>query len=234
MRKGLTILGILFIILIVSGGMLSPRLVAGALTAKIVNSLSTSDVQVDVSSTPPVAVLWGKMDSIHAIAHQAKVGEVYLSQISLEGKDVRMDMKSFLEGNGIRVDSAESLEIKGFVTEENLRELIARKAERLEDVAVQVKPDGIHVTANTKLMGRKVEISMEGLVLEDAGALYFRVTKLNLKNSLLGKARLDNFMDDILLMKSDKLPLEAQFEDVAMKDGKVVITAGRKNGTVKK
>ena len=221
-------LGLIIIVAAIFSGALAPQLAAGFFKAKIMTGLSTDDVQVDVAASPPQAVLWGELAGLKAVAHQAKIGDVYMSQIDLNAKEVRLDMLSLFDGS-LKVNSAESLLVKGYVTEENLRELISRKVDKLEDIAVKITPQGVTITAAAKIMGRKVEVELEGAVLDEEGAIYFRVKNLRLTNSLIGTAKIDSLrlMDDIMLTDSSKLPLEASFKDVTMKEGKIIITAER-------
>ena len=227
LRKGLTILGILFIILIVFCEFIVPALLSSTLKTRLTERLATHDVTVSLSSSPNLMVCLGRMDSLRIIAHSAKVGEVYVEDLAAEGKGVRMDMPMLLSDGTIRLESAESVSLMGTITELNLKELISRKVDRLENVQVKITPQEILVTAGIKVFGRMADVEMTGAVLEDDGALYFRMARLNVKNAFPGKLSLDNFFGDIQILKPDKLPLGARFEGVEMQEGKVVITAGR-------
>ena len=226
LRKGLTILAILFIILIMFGEFFLPELVASTLQTRLSDRLATHDVVVDLSSTPNLLVGAGRVDRFQSIAHSAKVGEVYVSELVAEGEGVRLDMPALLQDGAIELQSARKLVLKGVVTELNLKELISRRVEKLENVQVKISPEEVLVTANVKVFGRVADVEMTGTVLEDSGSLYFRMSRMHVKNVLPGKLSLDNFFGDIQIVKPDKLPLGAKFRQVDMQDGKVVITAG--------
>ena len=228
LRKGLTILGILFIILIVFGEFILPTLVSSTLKTRLSERLATHDVTVSLSSSPDFLVGLGQVDSFRAIAHSAKVGEVYVEELVAEGNGVRIDMPRLLSDGVVDLRSAETLALKGIVTELNLKELISRRVEKLENVQVNITPQEVLVTANIKVFGRVADVEMTGLVLEDSGSLYFRMTRLNVKNVFPGKLSLDSIFGDIQIVKPDKLPLGARFDSVEMLDGKVVLSAGRR------
>ena len=84
------------------------------------------------------------------------------------------------------------------------------------------------MTADVKIFGKPAAAEVSGVVLENNGALYFRMTHMNMKNALLGRLNLENFFGDILLVSADKLPLGLKIDDVKMQDGHVTVTAVRK------
>ena len=227
MRKGLTILAVLFIILIMFGEFILPGLVSSTLKTRLSDRLATHDVVVSLSSTPNLLVSCGRVDNLQIITHSAKLGEVYVAELIATAEGVQIDMLQLLKEDVLEIQSAKSLKLKGIVTELNLKELISRRVEKLENVQVKITPEEILVTAGIKVFGRMADVEMTGVVLEDDGSLYFRMTHLRTKNAFPGKLSLDNFFGDIQIVKPDKLPLGAKFDSVEMQDGKVIITAGR-------
>ena len=234
LRKGLTILFILFIILIMFGEFILPTLVSSTLKTRLSERLATHDVMVSMSSSPNLLISLGRADRLRVIAHSAKLGEIYVEELSAEGEGVRIDMPALLRDGVLRLQSADKLELKGIVTELNLKELISRRVDKLENVQVKITPQDVLVTANAKVFGRMVDIEMTGMVLEDSGSLYFRMTKLNVKNAFPGKLSLDSLFGDIQIVKPDKLPLGAKFEQVEMQDGKVILSAGFRQSSPEK
>lgn len=232
LRKGLTILGILFIILTMFGEFILPNLLASTLQKHLSERLATHDVVVNLSSAPNFMTAAGHVDHLRVIAHSAKLGEIYVDELLAEGEGVRVDIPRLVSDGVLEIRSTDQLALRGIVTELNLKELISRRVEKLENVQVKITPEAVLVTANIKVFGRMADAEMTGVVLEDSGALYFRMTKLQVKNVFPGKLSLDNFFGDIQIVKPDKLPLGAKFEQVEMQDGKVMISAGRKSPMV--
>ena len=67
------------------------------------------------------------------------------------------------------------------------------------------------------------------MLFDDNGSVYFRMTKLDIKNALFGKAVIGNFFGDILLINLHALPFSAELDRVVQKDGEVVLMASRHN-----
>ena len=229
MRKGLTILGALFIIIIVFSETLLPWLARETLQTRMNERLSTTDAQVAVDSSPGFLFMLGQVQQMHAVAHQAKVGNVYFREISLSGENMRLNVGDLLQAGKVALKSADKLVLKGVVDEENLREALTRKLDKVENVQVSITPERVSVTANTKLLGRIVDIELEGNIIEDSGSLYFQMTHLAFKNSRIGTAKLGELFGNIQLAPPGRLPMGMQISDVQQTDGAVVITATRDN-----
>ncbi len=229
MRKGLTILGALFIIIIVFSETLLPWLASATLQTRMNQRLSTSDAQVAVDSRPGILLLGGQVQQLHAVAHQAKVGQVYFREISMSGENVQLRVGDLLQAGKVALQSADKLLLKGVVDEENLQEALTRKLDKVENVQVSITPDRVLVTANTKLMGRMVDIELEGNVIEDSGSLYFQMTHLAFKNSRIGTAKLGDLFGNIQLAPPGRLPMGLNIRDVQQTKGAIVITATRDN-----
>ena len=191
--------------------------------------LETSDAQVAADSRPGILLVFGEVQHLHAVAHQAKVGHVYFRELSLEGENIRLHLPDLLRAGKVALQSADKLVLKGVVDEENLQEVLTRKLEKVENVQVKISPTGVLATANTKIMGREVAVELAGNVIEDNGSLYFQMTHLALRNSRIGTARLGDMFGNIQLAPPGRLPMGLQISDVQQTDGAIVITAKRDN-----
>ncbi|WP_158645812.1 LmeA family phospholipid-binding protein [Selenomonas ruminantium] len=229
MRKGLTIAGALFIIIIVFSETVLPWLAQETLQTRMSERLATHDAQVSVDSRPGFLLALGVVQHVHGVAHQAKVGQVYFREISLTGENVRLNVQDLWTAGKVAMKSADKLTLTGSLDEENLREVLTRKLERIDNVQVTIEPTGIMVTADTKVFGRTVDIEMEGNVVEEAGSLYFQMTHLAMKNSRFGTAKLNDMFGNIQLAAPGRLPLGMQFQNVRQTQGAIVITAGLDN-----
>lgn len=224
MRKCLTIPGLFFIILIVLGQTVVPWLAQAALQTKLSQKLATNDVAAEIATSPAIYLLLGKVDTLNAVAHQAKIGQVYLSEVSLKGTNVRLDMESLLTDK-VQVKSADSLQLKGIINADNLREVLARKIDKIENVQVTINKDDIIITANMKIFGRMADIEMVGQIAEDSDAIYFRMTHLNIKNALIGTAKLGDIFGNVQLVALQKLPWGLKIKQVKQTEGAIIITA---------
>ena len=113
--------------------------------------------------------------------------------------------------------------------EESLRDVIERKVDHVEHVQVHITREKVLVTADAKLAGRVADIAMEGQVAEENGALYFLMTRLDLKNTRLGTARLGDLFGNIQLAAPNKMPLGLNVRSAVQTDGAIIITADRDN-----
>ena len=229
MRKGLTIPGALFIIIIVFSETVLPWLARETLQTRLSERLTTSDAQVTADSRPGILLALGEVQHLHAVAHQGKVGQVYFRELSLEGENVHLNLRDLLQAGKVALKSADKLVLRGVVDEENLQEVLTRKLDKVENVQVSIEPTGVLVTANTKLMGRLVDIELEGNVIEDSGSIYFQMTHLALKNSRIGTAKLGDMFGSIQLAPPGRLPMGLQVTDVQQTPGAIVITASQGN-----
>ena len=229
MRKGLTIAGLLFIILIVSSETVLPWLVRGMVTAKLTKHVVSEDMQVAIGSVPSARLLLGDIQTLDAVLHQAKVGQIYVKELTLTGKNIRINMPALFHEEGLQVDHADELKLKGIVDEENLREVLQRQIDKIENVQVNINRERVLVTANAKIFGRMADIEMEGQVMEDGGSLFFCMTRLDIKNTRIGTARLGDLFGNIQLVSFDKMPMGMKIRQAEQIDGAVVVTAERDN-----
>ncbi len=229
LRKSLTILGLLFIILIVSSETVLPFLAQSTFRTKLGQRAATQDVQVTLGSSPSALLALGRIQNLDAVLHQAKVGQVYLKELTLKGRNVQLDMSALFREEGVQVQYAEELTLKGIVDEENLREVLQRKIDKIENVQVDINRERILVTANAKVFGRVADIEMEGKILEDSGSLYFFMTRLDMKNTRIGTAKLGDMFGNIQLTAPNKLPFGMKIRQVEQTDGAVILTASRDN-----
>ena len=229
MRKALTAGILLCVVLAVLAEVVLPAVVSSTLERRIGDKLASQDAQVSINSSPSLLMLLGQIDTLQAVTHQAKVGQVYVKELTLEGKDVHIDMASLLDDEKFNVSRAEKLVLSGIIDEENLREVLSRRVDKLENVQVSVTPEKVLVTAEVKVMGRKAEAELSGQVVDDSGSLYFRMEHLGLKNSRLGRLKLDGIFGDVfgdvLLAGPDKIPLGMRVTEVKQLDGSIAVRA---------
>lgn len=205
-----------------------PAIATSAIKAKVVSRLSTDDVDVSMQSAPNVLLAIGDIDKMNIVVHRATIGAVHLRDLTLQGKKVHIDMASFLEDQAVSVSHAEQLSLRGVIGENELRRVLEEKISRLDNVEVRITPDGITATANTKLFGRKADIALTGKVVEDEGTLFIKMTSLNIKNALIGTAKLDDMFGNIELLKAEKMPMGLKITNIVHQDGEVIIEAERR------
>ena len=206
-----------------------PWLAQSTIKTKLAQKAATDDVVVTVDSTPTALLAIGRIPQLDAVLHQAKGGQVFLRELTLKGRNVQLDMPALLSEQGIQVKKADELTLTGTVDEENLREVLQRRVDKIENIQVNINRDRVLVTANAKIFGRVADIEMEGQITENSGALFFLMTRLEMRNTLIGTAKLGDLFGNIQLAAADKLPLGMKIRQVEQTDGAVIITAARDN-----
>ncbi len=229
MRKVLVAVSVLLVTLAVLVEGVLPTVISSTLERRIGDRLASQDAQVSINSSPSFLMLLGQVDNLQAVTHQAKVGQVYVKELTMEGKDVHIDMASLLDDEKFKVSRAEKLTLQGIIDEENLREVLVRRVDKLENVHVKITPERVLVTAEVKVMGKMAQAELAGQVVDDSGSLYFRMEHLSLKNSRLGKLKLDGLFGDVfgdvLLAGPDKIPLGMRVTEVKQLEGSISVQA---------
>lgn len=228
MRKGLTIAGVILIILIVFCELLVPFAAKQYITMRLSQKTMTDAVNVsELDTSPSVRLLLGRIDKLQADIHQAKIGQVYLRELDIEGKNIQLSVPTLYEERHVVVEHADGITLKGVMDNDSLKAALESRVDKIEGLTVAIHPDGIVVMAQAKILGHASNVSMTGNVTVEDGALYFRMAQFNVDNPLFGQARISNFFGDVELASSDKLPLDMKFQSVQQQEGKVIITAGR-------
>lgn len=212
----------LAVIVAVAGETVLPRW-AHDTAETLLHEAGAEESETTLHTSPGVLLLFGQIDDITASAKGLHLGQLRLDRAELRGRDVRLDAPAlFLDGK-VHVKSAEELKLTGTVSAESLRELLERSIDRLENIEVALDEAGVHATAQAKIFGRKADIVLEGQILEEPEALFFHMTRLDIKNAAFGKASIGDFFGDILITKLSALPLKARIDSVEHRDGAVVV-----------
>lgn len=226
MRKTLTFFVGILLVLLVALQIALPILAEKTLESKIGQALRATEVSADVSALPAPLLLLGHMDRVDISARDALLGEVRAAKLHLTGRDVDIPLDAVSKGQFV-IKEAKELKIDGTLTAANLADLLRRQVDRLEDVTVTIEPSLAVAEGKAKIAGQTADIHVEGLVLEDDNRVYFRMTKLVLKNSLLGRAVIGNFFGDVEILDFRRLNLPVELDTVEMQDGQVVLTASQ-------
>ena len=233
MKKFLAIIVILLAILGLILQFILPSTIETILKEQIINSTSANEVDVSLSSSPNFRVALGEIDTIHATANAGLIGEINFKNVTLDGEKIRLnvmellfpskDLTSQLRTQKI-LKHANKIEMRGVVTDEELRNFIANKDGNFENTQVSIKPEGATASARVKFLGRKIDLDIAGTFIVNGGDVYFHMTRLN-SNSILSRVNIDTFLTDIKVLDSANLPLGMKFESVELREGEAVVTA---------
>lgn len=236
MRKFLTLMAFLLIILFVLLEIILPRTVENILQEQIIKSTASQEADVNLSSSPNTKIALGEIDKVHASANNGRIGEIDFTNLSLDGEKIQLDMREILfPTEGIKdseraekiLKSVDKLEMHGVIGEEDLKSYIAKKVDKLENAEIKISPEEISATGQIKLMGRTADVDVAGIFIVDNGDIYFRATHLNVKNALLRHVNLDRFLGELKIVDSANLPMNLKFDSVELREGEILLTAIR-------
>ena len=210
--------------------LLLPGIIGGNLANRIKEAARAENVTANVRAMPGFMLLAGQMDNLDVVVDNAWLGDIQVSRLNLHGKNLQVDYSALDSRDVSAIQSADNLELTGVITQQALQDMLVKKMEKVDNLHVQMDTDKISATGQVKLLGRMADITLEGKVLPENGGLYFHMTRLDIRNAVLGQAVLGNFFGDILIFDLYNSPIRAEIDDVQQQAGQVTIKAVRKEG----
>lgn len=210
--------------------LLLPGIIGGNLANRIKEAARAENVTANVRAMPGFMLLAGQMDNLDVVVDNAWLGDIQVSRLTLHGENLQVDYSALDSRDGSAIQSADNLELTGVITQQALQDMLVKKMEKVDNLHVQMDTDKINATGQVKLLGRMADITLEGKVLPENGGLYFHMTRLDIRNAVLGQAVLGNFFGDILIFDLYNSPIRAEIDDVQQQAGQVTIKAVRKEG----
>lgn len=210
--------------------LLLPGIIGGNLANRIKEAARAENVTANVRAMPGFMLLAGQMDNLDVVVDNAWLGDIQVSRLTLHGENLQVDYSALDSRDGSAIQSADNLELTGVITQQALQDMLVKKMEKVGNLHVQMDADKISATGQVKLLGRMADITLEGKVLPENGGLYFHMTRLDIRNAVLGQAVLGNFFGDILIFDLYNSPIRAEIDDVQQQAGQVIIKAVRKEG----
>lgn len=210
--------------------LLLPGIIGGNLANRIKEAARAENVTANVRAMPGFMLLAGQMDNLDVVVDNAWLGDIQVSRLTLHGENLQVDYSALDSRDGSAIQSADNLELTGVITQQALQDMLVKKMEKVDNLHVQMDTDKISATGQVRLLGRMADITLEGKVLPENGGLYFHMTRLDIRNAVLGQAVLGNFFGDILIFDLYNSPIRAEIDDVQQQAGQVTIKAVRKEG----
>ena len=206
------------------------------LKEKVLSATAAQAVELSLSSSPNARIALGEIDKLHCTATDGKIGELFIKEMTLDGEKIKLDVPEILfpdkeissqeHFNKILI-SADKLELNGIVNEENLKEFLMSKADKIDNLELKISPEEVSATGQVKIIGRTADVELAGVIIADEGDLYFRMTRLNVRNAILRHVQLDRFLGDIKIIERDKLPMGLTFHSVELREGEALLSAAR-------
>lgn len=236
MNKFLAALLILAIVLIAAFEIILPRTVANILKEQVIKSTHAQEVEISISSSPNAKIALGQVDKIHATASAGDIGDVEFQALTLDGEKINVDVQELLfpsqnltanQRTEKILKSAGHVELNGIVTQDGLKNFIEKKVDQLDNAAIKITPQEVTAKGQIKVMGKTADVDIAGSFFLDEDDIFFRATRLDVRNTLLRHVQIDRYLGDIKILQSETLPLNLKFSSVQMRDGDVLITAVR-------
>ena len=211
--------------LIVAGLFAIPNVVSHMITDALRDRTSAEEVQISITDSP--RLVFGEIGALDGVVRQGRIGKVFVRELTVTGTNLRFDMRQLLSEQQLVLTAAESVEMRGIVDADAIRELITNTADKFTDVAVTVHPGSVLTTAKTRAFGQTFEVTIEGGFSIVSGDLYYKARRISARGMGLNVLSLDGLFPDVLVARADTLPFGLAFQTVEAKDGVVILTAGK-------
>ena len=217
---------VLFLVLsIVCGVFALPYAVTTMVTDGLRERTGAQDVQLSIMDSP--RLVFGEIGAVDGVLREGRIGKVFVRELTVTGTNLRFDMGTLLSKQELILTEAESIEMRGVVDADAIRELITSAADKFTDVAVTVTPGNVLATAMTRAFGQTFEVAIEGGFVIESGDLYYKARRISARGMGLNALSLDGLFPDVLVARADTLPFGLAFQTVEAKDGVVILTAGK-------
>ncbi|BEU87897.1 hypothetical protein TAMA11512_13610 [Selenomonas sp. TAMA-11512] len=193
------------------------------------SNLGASNVHAEVDAAPSLRLLLGQADTLKAEAKDIVLGKLVLSDAAVDGENVQFDAIEAYTNRNFKIISADRLVLTGQITADTLSKFLAREYDKLENIQVEMHPDGIYVTAEARLLKSPIRIYIEGELLEETENIYLHLRRIDIKNASFGRAAIAGFFDDIPLVQLKTLPLRAEVRKIEQAEGYVKVVIDCKN-----
>ena len=223
--KKIAVVIVLLVIGILAGIAMLPHVVTNIITDGLRERTGAQDVQISITDSP--RLVFGEIGAIDGVMRQARIGKVFVRELTVTGTNLRFDMGALLRDQKLTLMAAESIQMQGVVDEDAIRELITNAADKFSDVAVTVHPGSVLTTARTRAFGQTFEVTIEGNFSIVSGDLYYKAQRISARGLGLNVLSLDGLFPDVLVARADTIPFGLAFESVEEKDGVVILTAGK-------
>jgi len=213
------------VVAVAAGIFVLPTVVTHMITDALRDRTSAEDVQISITDSPHL--VFGEIGALDGVIRQGRIGKVFVRELTVTGTNLHFDMRQLLSEQQLVLTAAESVEMRGIVDADAIRELITNAADKFTDVAVTVHPGSVLTTAKTRAFGQTFEVTIEGGFSIVSGDLYYKARRISARGMGLNVLSLDGLFPDVLVARADTLPFGLAFQTVEEKDGVVILTAGK-------
>lgn len=225
MRKLLIGIIAVFVGFIALSQLFLPMLAQGMISSRIKELAQSESVTVNVKKFPAFCLLAGQLDEVDIRADNSVLGDVPVSELTLKGTKVVIPVSKIT--SAFEIESAEALEMTGVFTEENLALLLKNKVDKLNNVTVAITTELITAKGEMKIAGKTAELLLEGKVEADGDSIVFLPSRIEVKNSRLGKFAM-GLLGELELLDFKSLKLPVRLHEVVLEQGFARVIAKRR------
>ena len=216
---------LMLVAVLVCGIFALPRAVTTIVTDSLRARTGAEEVQISITDSP--RLVFGEIGAVDGVMRQGRVGKLFVRELTVSGTGLKVDMMTLLREHKVELTSADSVQMRGVVDADAVRELIGSSSGKFEGVEVKVEPGKVLATAETKALGQTFDVTIDGAFSVADGDLYYKARRISARGLGLNALSLDSILPDILVARANSLPLGLAFESVEARDGVVVLTAGK-------
>ena len=236
MKKFLAVILILIAVIAVASEIILPSVVTNILKEQIVKATHAQEVQLSLTSSPNAKIILGNVDKIYSTASYTEIGGVNFEALTLDAEKVSVDVMEIISptpnlNDSQRADkilkSAGKIELSGIITEDGLKNFIENKVDQLDNAQIKITENEASASGEIKFLGRTADVDIAGNFFLDDGNIYFKATRLDVRNTLVRNVQIDRYLGDVKILESSQLPIGLKFSSVQMRNGDILITATR-------
>ena len=196
--------------------------------------LSFDDVEIEraeVRAYPAYKLLSGRIDSVNLDLRRVASGGLTLDAVLVEGRNVKLDMRRLVSGEGVRVTAADVLRGTFVVAENDLNAYFASQSEEWGVFRIRLDSGRAVVSGNVNFLGRDLAVRVAGEFRVRGGtSILFVPAEVEVENTALPQPLLDLIAQGWAVsfdLDFDREAIPLVVEDVAVEDGRLFIYGNR-------
>jgi len=231
LKRLVAVLVLLFVVIAGAAELVLPGVVSRELAQGLQQTFGTGDAMtVKLRSFPALRLLTGHLDEITVVSSNVPAGSLNLDSLSVTMTGVSVNMRDLLTHKGLEVKHAAGAKVVITVSQESLRRYLLSNVQGLADPMVAVGPDGLGISGNLTVAGRKVKVAfMGGFSLKNDHWVSFELKRVAVGDVPVPEAFLPAFLSLLgtpeLGIDLSKFPLPLKGTAVRLEPGKLIIEA---------
>ncbi len=217
---------IIVVILMVVGQYALPKLVERRIEVGLERSFDdVKFVDAQVEAYPAVILLGGRLTSINLDLRRVTMGDLTLDAVLLDGRNLTVDVRRLVAGEGVTVRSADSLKATFVIGEEDLNRYFWARVNESQFFSVALERGRAVLEGSIRLLGRLLNVTVAGHFLVEGGAnVSFVPQEVTVQNTRVPQLLLDLIAEEWTIpLDLDQEAIPLVITDLLVEDGKLLI-----------